>query len=177
MDAHSEWLLVQRCRAQDATAWRQLFFEYHPRLVAWIQHRLRTRGNIVDEITEAVWFGLVSNPRHLKAFNPARSTLFNYLALLAVHYMHQRRRSERSRAAREQPLRDEPTTSHHGSNVSVSVMMEDFLSVLPPTMRELTEMYFLASEDCAMRYPSLVVCMEESRECLFHCCISYLSDQ
>src|ERR1700730_14370866 len=110
MDAHSEWLLVQRCRARDAAAWWQLFCEYHPRLVHWVRRRLRTRGSVVDDITEAVWFGLVNNPRHLKAFDPARSTLFNYLTLLAVHHLHQRRRSERARAVRRQPLCGEPTS-------------------------------------------------------------------
>jgi DNA-directed RNA polymerase specialized sigma24 family protein len=177
MDAHSEWLLVQRCRARDAAAWRQLFFEYHPRLVNWLQRRLRTRGHVVDEIAEALWFGLVNNPRHLKRFNPARSKLFNYLALLAVHHLHKRRRSERCRAAREQPLRYEPVTSDGWSALPVSVMLEDFLSWLPPSMREVTEVCFLTSKAGPMMSPPLVACTEKAKQCVFHCCISYLSNQ
>jgi DNA-directed RNA polymerase specialized sigma24 family protein len=75
MDVHSEHLILQRCRAGEQAAWQELIREYRPRLEAWIEIRLRTKGSVVDDITEAVWTGLAEHPKQLNGFNPVRRSL------------------------------------------------------------------------------------------------------
>ena len=139
MDMHSEQLILQRCRAGEQAAWQDLIREYRPRLEAWIEIRLRTKGSVVDDITEAVWTGLTEHPKQLDAFNPGRRNVFGYLVLLAVHHIHQRRRSERARAARVEPLSEEPATPDEGSTLPDSLMLEEVLSFLPPPKRRIIE--------------------------------------
>jgi DNA-directed RNA polymerase specialized sigma24 family protein len=171
MDLHSEWLLVQRCRAGDKTAWQELYRVYHPGLTAWIKRRLHATGNALDEIAQATWVGLFKRPRHLEAFDPLRAPFGAYLTLVAMHYASHRWRAETARAAREEPLGAEPTTDE--GSLPLGLMLEDVLSPLPPRIREVAEARVLVGDGSLARPPSQR-CMRRVRERLSQCCREYV---
>jgi DNA-directed RNA polymerase specialized sigma24 family protein len=177
MDVHSECLILQRCRAGEQAAWQELIREYRPRLEAWIEIRLRTKGSVVDDITEAVWTGLAEHPKQLCAFNPVRSRLFSYLVFLAVHHIRRRRRSERAQAARVEPLSEEPATADEGSTLPDSLMLEEIISSLPPRTREITETCVLGSNANLLERPPSRRCMKRVKQYLYRRCREYLSDE
>jgi hypothetical protein len=104
--------------------------------------------------------GLVENPKHLKEFDPARGCLLNYLMRVGAHYMNQRLRCERARAARVKPLRKKPVAAYNGAATPLSLMLEDVLS-----------------NAGSMEHPPSRACMKETKKCLAQCCTDYLNPE
>src|SRR5205085_26621 len=80
MTTESDRLLVQRIRANDPTAWDELFKRYHGRLSAYVRRRLKDHA-AVDDVVQNTFVGFLNS---LPNFDDKRD-LQTWLFTIAAH--------------------------------------------------------------------------------------------
>lgn len=95
-------LLVDRIADGDATAWEELIARYEGRLLAYVEHRLRSRGS-AEDIVQETFIGFLNSLPNFDRRRPLESYLFSICAFKLTD--HLRREGRRPALAMSQ-MRD-----------------------------------------------------------------------
>lgn len=126
--------LLDRCLRGDDDAWKSLFKNYHPKLVAYISLSHGGSREQAEEVVACVWCALwCGGFDHLDRCQARAKGLLNYFKSMARVEMWRRRRSERSRRTRETRVaRNESTRDEVGRGI----VLQEFLATLTPREHE-----------------------------------------
>ncbi|MDR3621117.1 MAG: hypothetical protein P4L85_17325 [Paludisphaera borealis] len=127
--------LLEGCLRGENDAWKAVFKNYHPKLVAYIEVISQGgSGEQAEEVAAAVWCALwCGASTHFDRYDPQAGGLLNYFKSLARGEIWRRRRSERSRRFREcKAARNESTRDEVGRGL----VLQEFLATLTPRERE-----------------------------------------
>jgi DNA-directed RNA polymerase specialized sigma24 family protein len=146
-----EQALVHRCLAGDRGAWQRLYLDYGNAVRDSIRTLLRTRvtdEHLVEEVASRVWSWLLSlQGRPLRAFDPDRGSLANFLALFARQQLHRLARRRVRRAMREVALGASHIADSRTSPIPTRLMMDEFMSRLSNKERRFLHSHLLGARD------------------------------
>lgn len=129
---------MRRCLAGDPDAWRQVHRRFGPLVVCRVRKLLGGRRGdweLVDELSERVWCGLVlPNDVRFRAFDPERGSLGAFFTALARQQIRLHRRAELRARARQAPVA-RSTSESAASACETEALLRDFLDGLPPALR------------------------------------------
>jgi RNA polymerase sigma-70 factor, ECF subfamily len=131
--------LVDRCLANEPTAWSQMYDRFHGPLLASIRAFLGKTSNdvhLIDEVSARVWYSLVRNDCDLLAkFDVQRGCrLSTFLSVLAKTEARLLLRSERRRKSREQ-VASKPEIADFDDDGIAVLSDEEFIETLSPAER------------------------------------------
>jgi RNA polymerase sigma factor (sigma-70 family) len=147
-DLAADQVLAERCAAGDQAAWALLKNTYWERLIIFCQQKLGAglRGRAdAEELAESVFQSLwEQGARRLRAYDSSRSSLFNFLTVLAREELGHRLRSETKRPGRiilAPPDRFERVSTR---NEDDEELVRDYLASLPPEERACVRWKYLS---------------------------------
>ncbi len=151
--ALEEERLVTLCLQGQDSAWETLLKRYHPRLVASIRYLIGgvNGADQAEEIAATVWFTLCSHGYSpLQRYDSRVGRLLDYLVGMARKEIWRRRRTARTRQAREcKVARTEATLD----DTSQGLAIQEFLDTLTRREREFCLSHLLSQTKPAGHLP------------------------